>query len=175
MNVIETADVHSAVVNKNFKDVLNYLSSKCVTKTVTRLIMRITVLKHCSLLLNGENRSLPTWMEIAYGKNNAGEHILQNTFFLNSVFKAFSTNLSQWCRHCHGTARASVYLAPARRSCYFGSTRYGLVYATRRQWVYSPVKKHTARRCSLHCHTCKLLMLCAARAGVSLHNFVERC
>jgi hypothetical protein len=44
----------------------------------------------------------------------------------------------------------SVHLPSALHCSDFGSARYGLVRATGRQSKCSPVKKHSATRCSLH-------------------------
>jgi hypothetical protein len=67
----------------------------------------------------------------------------------------------------------SVCLVSALHCNDFGSARYGLVYATGRQGRYSPVKKHSARRGSLHCYTCTLLILCGQRRNDILNGSTE--
>jgi hypothetical protein len=48
----------------------------------------------------------------------------------------------------------------------------GMVHATVRQSKYSPVRKHSARRCLFHCYTCTLL--CVKRINVILDGSNEQ-
>jgi hypothetical protein len=91
----------------------------------------------------------------------------------------FGTHLQKRTRHTQKAFNskllsALIFLASDRRSSDFGSTRYGLVYATGRQSKNLPVKKHSAGWCSLHCYMYTLLVLWVQQRNVIFDDSTEQ-